>query len=91
MGTPLDDYESNSSGNAIIYQELLNKTNVSSLDNLESAVVNNRNLSNMTTNSLLNNIGTDPESMDRLNIEQQELETSRTNMLNKKTALMNQK
>ena len=91
MGTPLDDYESNSSGNAIIYQELLNKTNVSSLDNLERAIVNNRNLSNMTTNSLLNNIGTDPESMDRLNIEQQELETSRTNMLNKKTALMNQK
>jgi hypothetical protein len=91
MGTPLDDYESNSSGNAIIYQELLNKTNVSSLDNLESAVVSNRNLSNMTTNSLLNNIGTDPESMDRLNIEQQELETSRTNMLNKKTLLMKQK
>ena len=91
MGTPLDDYESNSSGSAIIYQELLNKTNVSSLDNLESAVVNNRNLSNTTTESLLYELGTDPESMDRLNIEQQELETSRTNMLNKKTLLMKQK
>jgi len=91
MGTPLDDYQNNSSGNAIIYQELLNKTNVASLDNLESAVVNNRNLSNMTTNSLLNNLGTDPESMNILNIEQQELEASRSSMLNKKTSLMNQK
>jgi len=91
MGTPLDDYESNSSGNAIIYQELLNKTNVASLDNLEKAIVNNRNLSNMTTNSLLNNLGTDPESMNLLNIEQQELEASRSSMLNKKTSLMNQK
>ena len=91
METPFDNYNTNSSGSAIIYQELLNKTNVGSLDGLESAVLNNRNLSNMTTNSLLNNIGTDPESMNILNIEQRELEASRTSMLNKKTELMNEK
>ena len=59
METPFDNYNTNSSGSAIIYQELLNKTNVGSLDGLESAVLNNRNLSNMTTNSLLNNLGTE--------------------------------
>ena len=91
METPFANYNTNSSGSAIIYQELLKKTKVGSLDGLESAVLNNRNLSNMTTNSLLKNLGTDPESMNILNIEQRELEASRTNMLNKKTLLMKQK
>ena len=93
MATPPDDYESTSSGIAIIYDGLLKKANVSrsSLHKLEGAVVNNRKLSNMTTNSLLNNLGTDPESMNILNIEQRELEASRSNMLTKKTLLMEQK
>ena len=91
MATPFSNYNTNSNINAIIYQGLLDKTNVGSLDDLESAVLNNRKLSNMTTNSLLNNLGTDPESMNILNIEQRELEASRSNMLKKKTLLMEQK
>ena len=68
----------------------LNVINSTDLNNLENLLVNNNQLVDQTTN-ILNNIGTDPESMAKLDKEQQSLEAARSSIINVKTDLMNQK
>ena len=68
----------------------LNAVNSTDLNALENVLVNHKQLVEDSTN-LLNNIGTDPESMAKLDREQESLEASRTAMINKKNELMRQK
>jgi len=66
---------------------IINSTDLNSLENL---LINNNQLVDQTA-TLLNNIGTDPESMAKLDSEQQSLETARTSIINVKNDLMNQR
>jgi hypothetical protein len=68
----------------------LHAINSTDLNNLENLLINNNQLVDQTA-TLLNNIGTDSESMAKLDSEQQSLEASRTSMINVKNDLMNQK
>ena len=68
----------------------LNAINATDLNNLENVLISNNQLVDETTN-ILNNIGTDPESMAKLDKEQQSLEAARSSIINVKTDLMNQK
>ena len=68
----------------------LNAINSTDLNALENLVINHKQLVDDST-SLLNNIGTDPESMAKLDREQESLEASRANMISKKNELMRQK
>lgn len=68
----------------------LNELNTTDLNDLESLLINYRQLlANSTT--LVNNIGSDPESMAVLDTEQRSLEASRSAMNNRKTELATQK
>jgi len=68
----------------------LNAINSTDLNALENLLINHKQLVDDST-SLLNNIGTDAESMAKLDREQESLEASRTAMINKKNELMRQK
>ena len=68
----------------------LNAINATDINNLENVLISNNQLVDETTN-ILNNIGTDPESMAKLDKEQQSLEAARSSIINVKTDLMNQK
>ena len=68
----------------------LNAINSTDLNALENLLINHKQLVDDST-SLLNNIGTDPESMAKLDREQESLEASRANMISKKNELMRQK
>lgn len=68
----------------------LNAINATDINNLENVLRSNNQLVDETTN-ILNNIGTDPESMAKLDKEQQSLEAARSSIINVKTDLMNQK
>jgi len=68
----------------------LNAINSTDLNALENLLINHKQLVDDST-TLLNNIGTDAESMAELNREQESLEASRTTMINKKNELMRQK
>jgi hypothetical protein len=61
----------------------LNAINSTDLNALENLLINHKQLVDDST-SLLNNIGTDPESMAKLDREQESLEASRANMISKK-------
>jgi len=75
---------------SVILQKLFNENDSAILDNLETSLINNKQLID-DTSSLLNNIGTDPKSMIKLKAEQKRLESSLSSMLNTRTSLMNQK
>jgi hypothetical protein len=68
----------------------LDAVNNTDLNNLENLLINNKQFVDQNTN-ILNNIGTDPDSMAKLDSEQQSLEAARTSLLNVKNDLMNQK
>jgi hypothetical protein len=68
----------------------LNAINSTDLNALENLLINHKQLVDDST-SLLNNIGTDPESMAKLDREQESLEASRADMISKKNELMRQK
>jgi len=76
-----------SNSSALTTLDAINNTD---LNNLENLLINNNQLIDQNT-TLLNNIGTDPESMAKLDSEQQSLEAARTSLLNVKNDLMNQK
>jgi len=75
-----------SNSSALTTLDAINNTD---LNNLENLLINNNQLVDQTA-TLLNNIGTDPESMAKLDSEQQSLEASRTSIINVKNDLMNQ-
>lgn len=68
----------------------LHAINSTDLNKLEHDLRMNNQLVDETTN-ILNNIGTDPESMAKLDKEQQSLEAALSSIINVKTDLMNQK
>ena len=76
-----------SNSSALTTLDAINNTD---LNNLENLLINNNQLIDQNT-TLLNNIGTDPESMAKLDSEQQSLEAARTSMINVKNDLMNQR
>jgi hypothetical protein len=69
----------------------LNLTNSMDLNSLESMLINYEQLVNNTTDSINNNLGTDPESLAKLDTEQESLEEARRAMIATKTDLMNEK
>jgi hypothetical protein len=79
------------SKNAIIFQSILNQGNLGTIDDIENLLISNKKLTDARTTRLLNEVGTDPESMNTLKIEQQELEATRNSMLNEKNQLMDRK
>jgi hypothetical protein len=87
MAAPNPDRRAPTNSSAL---HALNVINSTDLNNLENLLVNNNQLVDQTTN-ILNNIGTDPESMGKLDREQQSLEAARTSIINVKNDLMNQK
>jgi hypothetical protein len=76
-----------SNSSALTTIDAINNTD---LNNLENLLINNKQFVDQNTN-ILNNIGTDPDSMAKLDSEQQSLEAARTSLLNVKNDLMNQK
>jgi len=68
----------------------LNAINSTDLNALENLLINHKQLVDDST-SLINNIGTDAESVAKLDREQASLEASRSAMINKKNELMKQK
>jgi hypothetical protein len=68
----------------------LNELNTTDLNDLESLLINYRQLL-ANSSTLVNNIGSDPESMAVLDTEQRSLEASRSAMNNRKTELATQK
>ena len=69
---------------------LLNAINSADLNGLENLLLNHNKLVEESS-TLINNIGTDDESMEKLDNEQKNLEASRSNMIIRKNELMNQK
>ena len=84
---PVSATSETSNSSALTTLDAINNTD---LNNLENLLISNNQLVDQTA-TLLNNIGTDPESMAKLDSEQQSLEASRTSMINVKNDLMNQK
>uniref|UniRef100_A0A6C0H4B9 C-type lectin domain-containing protein n=1 Tax=viral metagenome TaxID=1070528 RepID=A0A6C0H4B9_9ZZZZ len=76
--------------NAVILTQLVNGINSTDLYGLKDEIKNNQELIEKSTTAL-NNIGTDPESMAKLNIELHQLEESHSSMLASKNKLIAKK
>ena len=76
--------------NASVLTQLVSETNSSDIYGLKNSLINNKQLLDESTD-VLNNIGTDVESMARLDKEQQQLEATRSTMLSNKTDIIAKK
>lgn len=76
--------------NASVLTQLVSETNSSDIYGLKDSLINNKQLLDESTD-VLNNIGTDVESMARLDKEQQQLEATRSAMSSNKANLIAKK
>ena len=76
--------------NAFILTQVVDGINSTDLNNLKDEITSNQQLIEKST-SLLNNIGTDSESLAKLDTELQQLEQSHSSMLASKNKLINKK
>jgi len=76
--------------NAVILTQLIDGINSTDLYGLTSEIRNNQQLIEEST-TVLNNIGTDPESIDKLEAELQQLKDSKSSMLASKNKLIKKK
>ena len=76
--------------NAVILTQVVDGINSTDINNLKDEITSNQQLIEKST-SLLNNIGTDSESLAKLDTELQQLEQSHSSMLVSKNKLINKK